>query len=142
MTVADYEKGLASLLAWREERSNGVNGMLAVLYVIRNRAKAGWGGGSWSKIMEQHNQFSSMTVLGDGQTVAYPDPRDPLYLQILQLVDTVYDDSRADNLTGGALYYADLGSPAYHKGGWFDVNIAQSKDHPRVATIGTTTYFK
>lgn len=142
MTVADFEKALGALLAWREERSNGVNGMLAVLFVVRNRAKAGWNQGSWSKIIEAHNQFSSMSVVGDSQTVAYPDPRDPQFLSILQLVDQVYDDTKQDALTTGALYYADMNSPAYNKGGWFDRNIAQSPEHPRVAQIGTTTYFK
>lgn len=140
MTIPDYEKCLAALLAWREERSNGVNGMLGVLYVVRNRYKA-WGG-SWSQVIDKHNQFSSISVLGDNETIAYPDPRDPSFLQILQLTDTVYDGTRPDNLTNGALYYADMSSKGYRVGGWFDVNIARNADHPRVATIGTTTYFK
>lgn len=117
--------------------------MLGVLFVVRNRAKAGWGQGDWAKIISQHNQFSSMSVAGDSQTVLYPDVRDPSFLQVLQIVDTVYDGSRDDVLTNGALYYADLGSPAYHKGGWFDRFIAGDQEtHPRVAQIGTTTYFK
>lgn len=143
MTVADFEKAITCLLAWREERSNGTNGMLGVMLVVRNRAKAGWNQGNWSKIIEAHNQFSSMGVIGDSQTVAYPDPRDPQFLNTLQIVDSVYDESRPDVLTNGALYYADLNSPAYNKGGWFDRNIAsQPGHHSRVAQIGTTTYFQ
>lgn len=142
MTVADFEKSLCSLVAWREERSNGINGMLGVLFVIRNRARAGWNQGSWSKNIAAHNQFSSISVIGDSQTVVYPDVRDPLFLQLIQVVDSVYDDARPDNLTGGALYYADLGSPAYHKGGWFDKNVAHSPEHPRTAQVGSTSYFK
>jgi len=143
MTIADFEKGLAALLAWREERSNGTNGMLGVLFVVRNRQKAGWSAGSWSKIIEGHNQFSSMSVSGDSQTVAYPDVRDPSFLTILQLVDSIYDETRVDNLTNGALYYADLGSAGFQKGGWFDREIVQKPDlHPRCAQIGTTTFFK
>jgi hypothetical protein len=145
VTVADFEKSMACLLAWREERSNGVNGMLGVLFVVRNRARAGWSQGSWSKIIESHNQFSSMSVVGDSQTVAYPDldVRDPGFLQILQIVDSVYDDTRPDLLTNGALYYADLNSASYTKGGWFDRNIMQDPArHPRAAQIGSTSYFK
>lgn len=143
MTVEDFEKAQAVLLAWREERSNGANGMLGVLFVVRNRAKAGWGTGDWCRVIDAHNQFSSMTVLGDGQTVEYPDVRDPQFLQVLQTVDAVYDDEKKDLLTNGALYYADLASPAYDKGGWFDRTIVQDPaNHPRVAQIGTTTYFK
>jgi hypothetical protein len=143
VTVADYEKALASLLAWREERSNGTNGMLGVLFVVRNRSKAMWSSGDWSKIIEGHNQFSSISVLGDSQTVTFPDVRDPSFLAILQAVDSVYDDERVDVLTNGALYYADLGSKGYTVGGWFDRNIVQDPaTHPRIAQIGTTTYFK
>lgn len=143
MTVEDFEKGQAVLLAWREERSNGANGMLGVLFVVRNRAKAGWNNGDWCKIIDARNQFSSMSVLGDSQTVAYPDVRDPQFLQILQAVDTVYDDTRKDLLTNGALYYADLSSPGYTKAGWFDrVIVGDPTNHPRVAKIGTTDYFK
>ncbi len=150
MTVADFERGLAALLAWREENMNGANGMLGVLFVIRARAKAGaagnpdwkWTQGSWSLVMERHAQFSSMSILGDGQTIKYPDSRDPKFLQVLQYVDTVYDDTRTDNLTGGALYYADL-SRGVTPGGWFATNIVNNPTvHPRTAQIGTTTYFK
>lgn len=143
VTTAELEKGLACLLAWREERSNGVNGMMGVIFVLRNRAKAGWNSGSWIKNIDAKNQFSSISVIGDSQTVVYPDPRDPSFQQLMQIVDTIYDGTREDNLTNGALYYADMGSPAYNKGGWFDRNIAQNPtEHPRCAQIGTTTYFK
>jgi Cell Wall Hydrolase len=143
MTVADYEKALGCLLAWREERSNGVNGMLGVLFVVRNRSKANWGQGDWSKIIESHNQFSSVSVLDNPETVLYPDVRNPQFLDVLQTVDAIYNDERQDLLTMGALYYADMGSPLYDKDGWFAKNIAGDPDqHPRVAQIGTTTYFK
>lgn len=145
MTVADFEKALACLLAWREERSNQINGMLGVLFVVRNRAKAGWENGDWIRIISAHNQFSSMSGLDDSQTVMYPDQRDPQFLQflqILQMVDSVYDDTRKDLLTNGALYYADLGKGVTH-GGWFQRNIVQQPAlHPRIAQIGTTSYFK
>ena len=37
------------------------------------RSKAGWNGGDWVKIIDTHNQFSSMTIVGDTQTVLYLD---------------------------------------------------------------------
>ncbi len=116
--------------------------MLGVQFVVRNRVKAGWSGGDWGKVIESHNQFSSISVLGDAMTIWYPDVRDPNFQRVLQEVDGIYDGTTADTLTNGALYYADMASPAYNKGGWFDRNVAQSPDHPRVAVIGSTTYFK
>jgi hypothetical protein len=145
MRNQDFLNSLAALLAWREENGNGVNGMLGVLFVLRNRLKAGWSGGDIQAIMESHNQFSSMSVLGDGQTVHYPDVRQPDFQKILQYVDFVFDPDNplADTLTNGALYYSDLNSSGFQKGGWFDrVIIGQPALHPRAAQIGTTTFFK
>ena len=141
MTNEDYVKAIACLLAEREERSNGINGMLGVLCVLRNRAIAGWFKGAWLANITAKNQFSSMTVLGDRMTVEYQDPRAPAFQKVLQMVDQVYDGSLQD-MTAGALYYADLSSPGFVKGGWFDRTIVANPDKfPRVAQIGTTTYF-
>lgn len=150
MTVAEFEKSLACLTCWREEAMNGASGMLAVLFLLRARVKAGaagdpdwkWCQGSWTKVIEGHNQFSSMSVIGDGQLTKYPDPRDPAFIQVMQYIDSVYDDTRKDNLTDGALYYADIGR-GITPGGWFERNIIGRPDlHPRTAQVGTTTYFK
>lgn len=144
MTGQDFIKSIATLLAWREERSNGINGQLGVLFVLRNRQKAGWSEGDLGKIMEGHNQFSSMSVVGDSQTVAYPDIRDPNFQKLLQFVDAIFNDENpmADSLTSGALYYADLTHAGFQKGGWFDRTILGNPQRfPRVAQIGTTTYF-
>jgi hypothetical protein len=116
--------------------------MLAVIFVIKNRAKANWLGGDIHKIITEKNQFDSVVRIGDPNTVEYPDPRDPTFQKVCQYVDGILDGTTADNLTSGSLYYADLNSPGYTKDGWFDRNIVQSPDHPRLATIGTTSYFK
>ena len=143
MLMGDYIKSQLCLVAWREERSNGLSGQLGVMFVIRNRVHAGWFEGDWAKNITGHNQFSSMSVKGDAGTVSYPDVRDPLFLELLQQVDGVYDNTTNDSITGGALYYADMGSPGYQKGGWFArVIAADSKNHPIVAKVGSTTYFK
>ncbi len=144
-TWDDFIKSELALLAWREERSNQVNGMLGVCFIVRNRVKKGWFGSSWLGNINGHGQFSSMTILGDSQTIKYPVMNDPQFTQILQLVDEVYDQDnpRVDNLTNGSLYYADLNNPTFTKGGWFDREILQKSDiHSLAATIGTTSYFK
>jgi len=142
MMPNDYVKSLAVLLAWREEAVNGVNGCLGVLFVIRNRATAGWEQGDWFAIMTAKNQFSSMTVLGDGQTTKYPEMHDPVFNKLLQYVDGVYDGTTQDTLTQGAVYYADISSPYFNQTGWFAKTIlANPTRFPSVAKIGTTTYF-
>jgi hypothetical protein len=144
MQGQQFLNAIAALLAWREEAINGINGQLGVLFVLRNRLKAGWSHGDFGQIMEGHNQFSSMSVVGDGQTVHYPDVREPSFNKILQYVDSVFDPDNplADTLTNGAVYYADLNSPGFQKGGWFDrVILSNPTRFPVVAKIGSTTYF-
>lgn len=146
MVITDFIKSMACLTAWREENINKLNGMTAVLFALRNRFDAAPAGGfkkDWLANIASHGQFSSMTILGDGQTVHYPDPRDPEFIQLLQVVDGIYDGTTVDKLTSGALFYSDMTSPSYTKGGWFDRNIAGNPEvHPRVAQVGSTTYFK
>src|ERR1700693_4688698 len=101
MQGQQFLNAVAALLAWREENRNGVNGMLGVLFVVRKRQQAGWNHGDLGAVMESHNQFSSMSVLGDGQTVHYPDVRDPSFQKILEYVDAVFatENPLADTLT-------------------------------------------
>lgn len=142
MEVNSYVLSLAALTAWREERSNGINGMLAVMFVIKNRSNAKWEGGDVWKIITAKNQFDSIIRLGDPETVLYPEPTDQLFVKACQYVDGVFNGSFTDSLTQGSLYYADLASPGYNKLGWFQKNIVESPNHPRLSTIGTTSYFK
>ena len=142
MDVHNYVLSLAALTAWREERGGGLNSMLAVMFVIKNRANANWQGGDIYKIITAKNQFDSIVMKGDPNTVEYPDPRDPVFQKVCQYADGIFDGTTADNLTMGSLYYSDLGSPGYNKEGWFELNIVRSPNHPRLATIGTTSFFK
>lgn len=137
----DFVKSLALLVAWREEHTNQINGMLGALFVLRNRVEKGWFEGSWELNIESANQFSSMTSLCDSQTVTYPDIRDPDFQKMLLYVDGIYDGTYPDSLTHGALYFANVNN--VKKDSWFDLNILKRPDeHPRVAHIGTTDYFK
>jgi hypothetical protein len=137
----DYIKSLACLTAIREEESNGLNGMLGVLFILRRRADS-WYGKDWEKAIETHGQFSSMTMVGDARTVYYGSVRNPVFAKVLTWVDSIYDGTAEDKLTANALYYSDLSSPKFEKGGWFDRVILGHPDvHPRAAVIGTTTYF-
>jgi hypothetical protein len=142
MTPNDYVLTLASLTSWREERGNGLNGCLGVLFVIKNRAKANWELGDVYKILTAANQFDSMTHKGDPNTVLYPNPDDPIFSKLVQYVDGVLDGSIQDTLTQGAVYYADISSPYFNQTGWFAKTIlANPTRFPSVAKIGTTSYY-
>jgi hypothetical protein len=139
MIGEDFEKAIVALACWREMRSEGVNGMLAVALVLRNRAKKGWYHGSLYENAIALNQLSSMSVRGDVNTVHFPDTREPQFQTLLQLLSEVFDDSRVDNLTNGALYFAVVNNS---NSVWFRNNILDHPDiHPRVAQLGQTTFF-
>jgi spore germination cell wall hydrolase CwlJ-like protein len=136
-TVSDFTKSLLAILMWREDSSDGLQGMTAVGLVVRNRVLAGWNGGDWCQVMEAHNQFSSMVIVGDPNTIRWPDPRDPKFQAVLRKADSIFDGSEFD-ITGGAKYYANLSTA---NSTWFSINIIQSADHPRVGTVGQHTFF-
>ena len=139
MIGLEFEKAIVSLACWREMRSESVNGMIAVAFVLRNRAKAGWHHGSIYQNAIALNQISSISVLGDPNTIKFPDTRDPDFQTVLHKMDAIYDGA-TDSITSGALYYAVLTDAT---SGWFFKNIVSKPDeHPRVAQIGKTTFFK
>lgn len=138
MIGIEFEKSIVALACWREMRGEGVNAMLAVAFVLRNRAKSGWHNGSIYQNAIKLNQISSMSVLGDRNTIKYPDVRDPDFQTLLHKLDAIYDDA-PDMITSGARYYAVLTDAT---SGWFFENIvADTVNHPRVAVIGKTTLF-
>lgn len=138
MIGTEFEKAVVALACWREMCSEGVNGMISVAFVLRNRAKAGWYHGSIYENAIALNQISSISVLGDPNTIKFPDIRDPDFQTLLHKLDAIYDDA-ADLITNGAKYYAVLKDST---SGWFFKNIVNKPaEHPRVAQIGKTTFF-
>lgn len=127
-----WERCLAALCAWREARSEGIEGMRAVLHVINNRHKES--GQSWAEEIAKKNQFSAMTVLGDSQTVVYPKETDQLFDSAMALAFLIYSQCDPDPTNGATFYW----NPKTATSKWFRDNIAnnplyeisyQSKNH-------------
>lgn len=127
MTHDDLAKSMACLLAWIDGKRNGVNGMLAILHVIRNRSAAGAENGNWVNIVwEELDRKNSIA----------PDTRDPDFQAILQHVDGVYSGEIKDNLTTGAThYYDEMGDPNL----WA---IRHDTRYERCAKIGSLVLLK
>jgi len=139
MIAESYIKSVLATLMWREDRGDALQGMTACGLVVRNRVKAGWHGGDWIAVMTAHDQYSSMSVTGDSQTVIWGEPGNPLFDKVLMKVDDLYDGTVMD-ITEGALYYANL---ATMNSPWFKTSICDKPDvHPIVARVGKQTYFK
>lgn len=134
MSTDEFIQAQAALFAWREtHRYGGVNEMLAILHVIRNRARAGWEDGDWLKIIQNADRAAAHPVLPDG----YPDINDEDFCALLVAVTEIYAGSD-DDITGGALYYADLSRARLE----FRARIASSPEqHPKTAQVGTALQF-
>lgn len=132
MTRDDFNKSLLLLLVYREARGEGPDGMRAVAHVVRNRVSKGWG--DWIGVMTKPNQFSSLSVLGDGQTIVWPAATN--VDSLTDMVESVYSGSDEDP-TNGALYYA---NEVTATSGWYKTNIIDSGQHPVTLHLGHHTF--
>ena len=131
-----YETVMLALVMWREARGEGRDGMRAVGHVVRNRNRA-WGK-SIIDLITAKNQFTSMSVPGDGQLTKWPTLSDGRFQEALEDAQRILDGSDGD-LTGGALYYANL---EVATSGWFFEHIVGDPvGHPVTATIQRHTFF-
>ena len=138
VSSTDFQNAIAALCAWREMRGDLYAGMAAVLHVIRNRVKAGWFHASVYDNVVAKNQFSSMTVLGDPETVLYPDTTEQQFGFLLEGTERLLAGEIKDS-TNGATYYGVLD---HVRSPWFTTHIAQSEHFERCATIGKTSFFR
>lgn len=131
-----YETVMLALVMWREARGEGRDGQRAVGHVVRNRAKAGWG--SVVECIVKKNQFTSMSVPGDGQLTRWPSDEDATFRNTLYDAQRILDGSDGD-LTGGALYYE---NPEVATSAWFINNVRlNTAEHPSTATIGRHVFY-
>jgi len=147
MTPQDVIRVELAMLAWREGfRHGGIKNMLAVAFVVRNRVNAGWLAGDWLKIISSHDEYSSMVMMHpehyrtEANIGNIPNFHHRTVRDLLVEVDFIFDGTKNDDLTEGALYYGELNSI---QNPWFLENIARKpEDHPRVATIGPVSFFR
>lgn len=123
MTADLFLKSLALAVAWREGAKNGANGMLGVLFALRNRVKDGWVGGTWFGVLQ--------AALNRTPLEEVPDPRHPEFQQVMGLIDGIFDDTVPDTLTGGARYWAPVGDLVLH-----------GVDQERTAVVGAMVFFR
>lgn len=134
MTYGD--EFILALTIWREASNQGMQGMQAVACVIRNRVKA-WGGSIYSQCVAP-NQFSSLVIKGDPNTVRWAPSNNSAWLQAQAIAKGTIDGTLED-CTKGALYYWNA---KIATSGWFKDNIAgKPADHPLISTIGDHQFY-
>jgi spore germination cell wall hydrolase CwlJ-like protein len=131
-----YNIGLLALTAWRESRGEPLEGIRAVMHVVRNRVES-WKT-PWSKVLCGKNQFSSLTVPGDSQLVRWPIAGlDTKFEAILALAESIYKGTDEDNTLGATYYY----NPTTATSGWFKKNVVDSPKFRKTTTIGNHEFY-
>jgi hypothetical protein len=131
--VSWFNRFLLALVTWREARGEGNAGMRAVMHVIANRVKA-WRS-TYAAVICGKDQFSSMSVLGDPGTIAWPAPADPEFLFCFELAETIEGDS---DPTLGSLYYE---NPTLARSPWFQTHVVDDPGYELKATIGRQNFY-
>lgn len=134
MTPENFIKAQIAAFAHREAAHHGgIDNMLAVAFVIRNRQRAAWQGGNWMSILHH-----APTVSGTIYQPSAPDLRELNFRMLLAKVDDIYSGMELDKMTEGALFYCELNKAE----NWFRDTIVQNPNHSRVATVGNVSFFK
>lgn len=134
MTLETYIRAEMARFAIEEGcRHGGINNMLAIAHVLRNRVFSGWG--DWLEVIE--------TAAAKRATIYAPEKinfRSNNVRIVLNRIDEIYLRTDLVDLTGGALFYMD---PAFTVQEWFKTEVlARPEDHKRVAHVGPVWFFK
>ncbi len=114
-----------------------------VMSALANRVRKGWG--SWLHVLQGVPDFMAENEM---PPLVYPiNVWDSNFVKLLHAVEGIYDGS-AQDLTKGALFFADL---TKIERGWFQEHIISAMDfgmnaelrlHPIVSNMNSLTFFK
>ena len=149
MTSDSFVKAHLAQLCWRNAPAGkAFQSMQCLAFIERNRVRAGWMGGDWLSIIANDAAYQAYEgnhrrlSVGTGPAVLqdFPDLRDEIFKKFLWEIDRIYDGSREDPMTEGALWWAEaekINRP------WFLENIARKPEqHPRVAQVASLTLWR
>jgi hypothetical protein len=133
MTLETYIRAQLVKFAMEEgQRHGGVNNVLAILHVLRNRVFAGWG--DWQEVLDTAASKRGTIYEKTALNMRGNDAR-----IVLNRIDEIYTRTDTSDFTGGALFYFDQGYPIED---WFKVGILERpEDHKRVAHIGPVWFY-
>lgn len=101
-----WERALLALLLWREARGEDFDTIRAVAWSVRNRVnKPQWWGTDWTSVMEHRAQYSSMTILGDPNTVKWPLANDAKWHDCMDIANEVCNGGLVDMAQGATSYF-------------------------------------
>lgn len=151
MTAEQYTRARLAQWAWEVAgRANNLQVLRAVCYVLRNRIKAGWHGGSWLDNL----LFAFQSEGNDEPPIVSGLTKSPLedqnFIRLLRDVDEIFYGSTLDDVgtsleedkaskLGPCLYFHFVDEPVTE---WFKENIIRDPDHARGPIIGKMIFYR
>jgi hypothetical protein len=134
MTLDQYTRAQMARFAIEEGLGyGGIQNMLCVLHVLRNRVMAGWG--DWTEVVERAPEKRAHVYIP-----STPNLRTSNIRAFLMRVDDIYTRADVTDMTGGALFYFDSNQEPLK---WFRTEVIERPDdHPRVASCGSVWFYK
>ncbi len=141
LTWMEYDLVMLALTMWREAQGEGREGMRAVGHVIRNRVLNG--SEPWDVVITKKWQFSSISVLGDGETIDWPDRNDPqakqdAWVLAMQLAGPIFEGTDED-ITSGSLWYFNPAATPPTSSFW--ASVANNPECEKVLTLGHHEFY-
>jgi hypothetical protein len=96
MTGAEFLAAELARIAYIDGHEEGLKGMLAVAFTIRNRVNMGWMGSDWQKVLNSHTKWRAYNSI-DVENV--PDPRNFAFQNLLQEITGVFYGYKDDDVT-------------------------------------------
>jgi hypothetical protein len=145
MNGSEFIKSILALRAYRDAGDQGLDGMMAICFVFRNRVNSGWWGGDWIQTLAHHLDASAYKT----ESTSIPDTRNYAFQTLLQEIDGIFGGSSKDYITAPkesilaipprALYYAKLNEI---DNPWFLETISRNHaEHHQIAQVGALTFF-
>lgn len=103
-----WELCLLALCAWREARDQGLTGMLAVCWSVRNRVNnPSWWGKDFEDVIEKKFQYSSFNPDDPNDKLLPGDPsKDPAWAAALTAAEAAYTGTGTDPTNGATHYFS------------------------------------
>ena len=140
MNLATFERAVVVAYAYTEARESGsLDSMKAILYVLRNRVRAGWGDGTWLSVLNAPytpalDQIACWTEFDAGDRILQMLVRD---------VDDVYlgqSDDPIRKTVDDALFWQFVNRDVTPE--FAEKIVRDPVNHPRIGSIGMMVFYK
>jgi len=143
---------MLALRCWQHGREDGLEGMLGIAFVYRNRVRAGWESGDWIRVLQNYRNAAATEYPASDEI---PDPRTVTFTPLIQTITAIMNGTATDDITVGknfaygggsilsvtpppALYYGQLNDINRE---WFLEEISRNPTHQRIANVGSLFFW-